>query len=120
MRGAILLGLVDWLSNRLPANEKNRFYAKLPPQALNTMTARGVINQSPIEATSFGRICDTYMELWGLEGPLGFHAMAGNIAVSDRRGYMRNLMQVGNASFVLSVTAARRGVVEGGGVPGVV
>ena len=101
VRGALLLGVQSWLSSELSVTQFEAFTASLIPEDAAIVSDRSVINQSRIPAEQFGRITERMIDRWGLEGPRGFHSIAGHIAIADLKGYMKVLLHLGTPKFVL-------------------
>lgn len=102
VRGALLLGIQTWFKSELSSTAQESFSTKLQAGVAHLITDRSVVNQSKIPADQFRLLCDEMIATWGLDGPRGFHAIIGCIALSDLRGYMKVLMRVGTPLFVLN------------------
>jgi hypothetical protein len=101
VRGALLLGVQAWIKEDLPNTAAQDFKSQLLPDDARLLTGRHFVNQSPIPAEQFRRICDQIIRIWGIDGPRGFRKIAGRIAISDLKGYMKVLLRMGTPSFVL-------------------
>jgi len=101
VRGAVILGLRAWVGTQSGSSGEERLRAALGKSEATLLFESAVVNTTLVPASAFKSLSEQMIAHLGLEGPRGFHAAAGHVALGDLAGYMKVLLKFGSPSFLI-------------------
>jgi hypothetical protein len=102
VKGLIIRGMMEWISEKFGEKELEVFYDKFPPEMKEKLEKGLIMPISELPASYYIKSYEAANALWSTKEPDIFQRIAAHVAFKDLSSVMKFFMKVGTPSLTAS------------------